>query len=174
MLSFENAYISESFALKICERHIVWQLVKSSVQLSGWFTEGGTCHQWRFETQVLWAAMCLGREIRNLWPYWMKLSHQGRALTASPYVQFALSPSVGCWGCELSGSCCYCNVYKYLPRCSTINNYYSLEILNSNQHFFLWVGLVVVLYRSNRKETNTMCNNWRWTYLARHKKLKSH
>lgn len=50
----------------------------------------------------------------------------------------------------------------------------------NTSNFFLWVTLVMVFCSSNGKETNTMCKNWRYTYLARlwvykqHRGLKSY
>lgn len=133
---------------------MVWQLVKSSVQLLEWFTgstTSGNLEQKFFKKQRVSG----GSEFAALLD---EVSHEDGALSASLYIQFALPLSpAGCWGCELSGSCCHCNACHYLPRFSTINNYYSLGTLNPNQYFFLWVGLVVMFDRSNGKKKPIQC-----------------
>lgn len=153
---------------------------KSTV-ISGWFTGGGTRHGWGFETQVLWAASCLGR-FNDLWPCWRKYVTRAKLGISHPAFssRCLLLLLVQVVSSQVPATATISTtIYQFY----TMMNCKSLGTMNPNKQLrtsssespWSWC-----FCPSNRKETNAMCKNWRNTSLARlwickqHKGLKSH
>lgn len=120
---------------------------KSTV-VSGWFTGGGTCHWWGFETQVLWAAVML-----------MICGLTGVNMSPGPGLEYFVLYSVPsvffCWLLKL-WALKFLLLLQY-PLLINSTPWWTVSpwepwIPINTSNFFLWVNLVMMFCPSNEKK----------------------